>query len=268
MPLVVIDPGHGGRDPGAAGNGYQEKNLVLQTSLLLRDALQRCGFRVIMTRTTDTLPDPDGTIGQDLAYRASIANNAKADLYISWHTDAASSAAVNGSAVWIHPSTRGGRTNQWAERIAAAIASSTGQTNRGVYFGDFQVLRDTVMDAVLVEAGFITNAAEARRMATRDYQIAAAEGAARGVCAIFDLPYNAPARPTPQPGTPSTPTPVTPPKQPEVLPAWAEESIRQVIEWGVMTGYEDGTWRPEQAVTRAEMASVLVRFYNFIRSGR
>ncbi|ARU59702.1 hypothetical protein CBW65_00570 [Tumebacillus avium] len=88
---------------------------------------------------------------------------------------------------------------------------------------------------------------------------------------MFDLPYNAPARPTPQPGTPATPTPATPtnpaPSQ-EVLPAWAEESIRQVIEWGVMTGYEDGTWRPNQAVTRAEMASVLVRFYNFIRSGR
>ncbi|WP_157721682.1 N-acetylmuramoyl-L-alanine amidase family protein [Tumebacillus avium] len=196
MPLVVIDPGHGGRDPGAVANGFQEKNLVLQTSLLLRDALQRCGFRVIMTRTTDTLPDPNGTIGQDLAYRARLANDAKADLFISWHTDAASTAAVNGVAIWIHPSTREGRTQQWASRIVNAIAAATGQNNRGVYYGDFQVLRDTAMDAVLVESGFITNAAEASRMATRDYQIAAAEGAARGYALFLTCHItHRPARP-------------------------------------------------------------------------
>ncbi|WP_172844417.1 N-acetylmuramoyl-L-alanine amidase [Tumebacillus algifaecis] len=261
MPLVVIDPGHGGSDPGAVANGFQEKDLVLPVAILLCEALQRCSIRVIMTRTTDTLPNPNGTIGQDLAYRARVANEAKADLFVSWHTDAATSASVNGVAVWIHPATRGTTTQQWAERIVNSIAPATGQNNRGVYYGDFQVLRDTSMNAVLVESGFITNADEARRMATRDHQVAAAESAARAICGIFNLPYNAPGKPTPQPPTPA-------PNLPEEWPAWADQAIRQVIDWGVMTGYEDGTWRPNQPVTRAELATVLVRFYNLMRSGR
>jgi N-acetylmuramoyl-L-alanine amidase len=267
VPFVVIDPGHGGRDPGATANGYQEKNLVLQTSLKLREALQRCGIRAIMTRETDTLPSPGGTIGQDLAYRARIANDANADLFISWHTDAATSAEVNGVAAWIHPVTRGTRTQDIAERIVNSIAASTGQKNRGVYYGDFQVLRDTAMDAVLIESGFITNPEEARRMATQDYQQAAAEGTVEAICSIFNLPYNAPAKLTPPPQTPSL-SPLPAQNQPEEWPSWAEEAIRQVIEWGVMTGYQDGTWRPNQPVTRAELASVLVRFHNFIQSGR
>lgn len=257
MPLVVIDPGHGGTDPGATANGFQEKNLVLQASLVLRDALQRCGIRVVMTRTTDTLPYPDGTIGQDLAYRARVANDAKADLFLSWHTDSASSPAVNGVAAWIHPAARGTRTQQWADRIAASIAASTGQTNRGVYYGDFQVLRDTAMDAVLIESGFITNLSEATRMASRAHLSAAAEGATKGICTLFNLPYNAPAQ---------EPTPGQQPQ--EEWPVWAKDAIAKVIEWDVMTGYQDGTWRPDQPVTRAELASVLVRFYNLIRSGR
>lgn len=98
MPLVVIDPGHGGRDPGTIGNGFQEKTLVLQTALRLRDALRRCGFDVIMTRETDTLPLPGGTIGEDLTHRSQTANAAKAHLYLSWHIDSATRPDVNGVA--------------------------------------------------------------------------------------------------------------------------------------------------------------------------
>ena len=103
VPIIVIDPGHGGRDPGAVGNGLQEKNLVLPTALKVRDALRRCGFTVIMTRETDTLPYPSGTIGQDLTYRAQLANRNNADLFISWHADSSSTSTVNGVALWIYP---------------------------------------------------------------------------------------------------------------------------------------------------------------------
>ena len=106
MPLVVIDPGHGGTDPGTVGSGYQEKTLVLQTALRLRDALRRCGFDVIMTRATDTLPLPGGTIAEDLTHRAQIANSASAHLFLSWHVDSVKRPDVNGVAAWIHPSVR------------------------------------------------------------------------------------------------------------------------------------------------------------------
>lgn len=241
-----------------------EKVLVLATSLKLRDALQRCGIRVIMTRTTDTLPLPSGTIGQDLAYRADIANDANADLYISWHVDSASSPEVNGVAAWIHPVARGTRTETWAQKIVNGIAQATGQKNRGVYLGDFAVLRDTAMDAVLIESGFITNKTEADNLADPEFQRRAVEGAARAICQIFNQPYVAPAAPQP-----TTPPPPQPPVQnrPEEWPPWAAEAIRQMIEWNVMKGYPDGTWRPEQQVTRAELAVVLSRFYNFLKQG-
>lgn len=277
VPLVVIDPGHGGRDPGTVGNGYQEKTLVLQTALRLRDALRRCGFDVIMTRETDTLPLPSGTIGEDLTQRVRIANNANADLYVSWHIDSATSADVNGVAVWIHPSVRGTRTETIAQRISNSIAGRSEQTNRGVYIGDFAVLRETTMDAVLVEAGFITNVAEVSRLATASFQSAQAEGAAQAICEIFGVTYIPAAGTTPRPTTPTptTPTPTTPvpttpvPTTPaaEQWPLWAEGAIRQMIEWDVMVGYPDGTWRPDQNMTRAELASALLRFYKFLRNG-
>ncbi|KEO82047.1 N-acetylmuramoyl-L-alanine amidase [Tumebacillus flagellatus] len=269
MPIVVLDPGHGGIDPGTAGNGYQEKMLVLQTSLLLRDALRRCGFQVIMTRESDTLPLPGGSIADDLAYRAQLANQNKADLFVAWHVDSASSSDVNGVAVWIHPSTRGTRTEQWAQAIANGIAANTGQKNRGVYLGDFAVLRDTAMDAVLVESGFITNPTEAANLADTSFQMREAEGAARAICGIFNIPYNAPV-PSGQPGTP-VPTPApTPPHAPtpaEPWPQWARTAIRFMIDNGIMIGFPDGTWKPDGAVTRAEMAVALEKLYEFIRRG-
>lgn len=284
MPLVVIDPGHGGRDPGAVANGYQEKNLVLPTSLFLRDALRRSGFDVIMSRETDVLPLANGTIGQDLSYRADIANRAGADLFVSWHADSATSAGVNGVAVWIHPSTRGTRTNLWAQRIVNGIAGATGQANRGVYLGDFAVLRETNMDAVLVEAGFITNPNEAGQLNTTSFQRAQAEGAARAICEIFGVAYQPPAgagggTPPPNPGTgtgttPPTPTVPTPPTLPttptapaENTPIWAQEPIRQVQEWGIMVGDPSGRFRPNDPTTRAELAAVIARLVNFLRNG-
>ncbi|MGB8956868.1 MAG: N-acetylmuramoyl-L-alanine amidase [Tumebacillaceae bacterium] len=276
MPLVVIDPGHGGRDPGTVGNGYEEKTLVLQSALRLRDALRRCGFDVIMTRETDTLPMPGGTIGEDLTHRAQIANGAGAHLYLSWHVDSVNRQDVNGVAAWIHPSARGTRTETIAQRIVNRIAAATGQNNRGVYIGDFAVLRETVMDAVLIEAGFITHVAEVNNLAAPSFQTAQAEGATQAVCDIFGVPYVPVGGTTPSPSVPS-PVPVTPaptaPAKPvpqtvvEEWPEWARDAIRQMIEWNVMVGYEDGTWRPDQTVTRAELASALLRFYNFLRNG-
>ncbi|MGZ4106376.1 MAG: N-acetylmuramoyl-L-alanine amidase [Tumebacillaceae bacterium] len=262
MPLIVLDPGHGGRDPGTTNNGLEEKTLVLATSLKLRDALQRCGFQVMMTRTTDTLPLANGTIGEDLTYRANLANNAQADLFVAWHIDSIDNGSVNGVAVWIYPNTRGTRTDTWAEKIVNAIAAASGQSNRGVYLGDFAVLRETNMDAMLVEAGFLTNPAEARNLADPTFQAKQAEGAARGICSIFNMPYVAPAGSTPTPAPTPTPTPV--PTTQEDIPSWAAEAVQKMLEWGVMSGYEDGKFHPNDTVTRAQLASALARFYEFL----
>lgn len=109
---------------------------------------------------------------------------------------------------------RGTRTATIAQRIVNGIAARTGQNNRGVYIGDFAVLRETVMDAVLIEAGFITNVAEVNNLAAPSFQTAQAEGAAQAVCDIFGVSYVpvSGTTPSPSPGKPS-PAPVTPAPQ-------------------------------------------------------
>jgi N-acetylmuramoyl-L-alanine amidase len=194
MPLLVLDPGHGGRDPGALGKRLAEKDVNLKSGLLLRDALQRCGFRVLMTRETDTERVPGVTTAVDLKARAMLANTSAADLYVSWHYDASTDPNVNGVAVWIHPSQKDKPAYWKAELIAQKIADHSGQKNRGVYFGDFQVLRDTMMDAVLVEGGFITNAAEESNLEDDFFLHKQAEGAAEALCQVFGQPYVEPVK--------------------------------------------------------------------------
>lgn len=193
MSLLVLDPGHGGRDPGAPGSRLWEKDVNLKVMLLLRTALQRCGIKVLMTRDTDTERVPGVSISVDLKARAMLANTNAADLYVSWHYDASTDPNVNGLAVWIHPSQKNKPVYTKAELIAQKITDKSGQKNRGVYFGDFQVLRETMMDAVLIEGGFITNKAEEDLMADDTFLQKQAEGAAEALCQILSRPYVKPA---------------------------------------------------------------------------
>ncbi|ASS75756.1 hypothetical protein CIG75_12690 [Tumebacillus algifaecis] len=192
--IICIDPGHGGvyptGDPGAMANGFREAELVLPPSLFLRNALRRSGVSVVMTREKDALPLPSRkSLGEDLAYRARIANNAKAALFVSWHMDAGATADPHGIAVWIHPSQKGKALATKAARISASVAAATGLKDRGVCYGDFQVLRDTAMDAVLIECGFITNPGDVQCMAKEVSQRKSAEAVAREICTILGANY-------------------------------------------------------------------------------
>ncbi|HEU4965200.1 MAG TPA: N-acetylmuramoyl-L-alanine amidase [Bacilli bacterium] len=192
MPLLVLDPGHGGRDPGAHGRHMREKDVNLQVCLLLREALTRCGITVAMTRDKDTERVPGVTEGVDLKARAMLANTNGADLFVSWHFDASSDPRVHGVAVWIHPSQKDKHAYHKAGLLAYHIATATNQKNRGVYLGDFQVLRDTMMDALLIEGGFLTSPEEEARIMQPGFLHLQAEGAARAICQIFGLPYRLP----------------------------------------------------------------------------
>lgn len=259
MTLVVIDPGHGGKDPGTVGNGLQEKSIALATATHLRDALQRCRIQAILTRTTDSLVLPNGTISQDLSARAEIANRNNADLFIAWHVDSFSNPEVQGVSAWIYPETRGTETEKIAQMIVNSVAQATGQTNRRVFVADFAVLRETNMMAVLVESGFLTNPEEANRLASEAFRRTQAEAAARAICEYFNLPYVVPPPPAP---VPENPFPG------EALPEWARSAILQVYRTGIMTGYENGTFRAGNPVTRAELAVALVRLYDLILQER
>jgi N-acetylmuramoyl-L-alanine amidase len=154
--VVVVDPGHGGPDPGAIGvGGIQEKDIVLDIARELAAKLRDQGIEVIMTRDAD--------IDLDLEPRVALAERVKADFFVSIH---ANSIDIN------HPNVNGLQTyyfhdnsNRLAQVIQQEVLQTTGVIDRGVKTARFYVIRNTSMPAVLVEVGFVTGRDDAAHLA-------------------------------------------------------------------------------------------------------
>jgi N-acetylmuramoyl-L-alanine amidase len=159
--LVVVDPGHGGRDPGArAVTGHSEKWINLSVGKKLANELESRGYSVRLTRTGDKY------VG--LNQRAAIANQARADLFVSIHADACGKPSVRGTSVYIcrDASARSGR-------VATVLARALGSAPlpcKGLRKADFRVLVRTRCPAVLVECGYLTNRRDADLLLRRDIQ--------------------------------------------------------------------------------------------------
>lgn len=180
---ICIDPGHGGKDPGAAGpTGRREKDVALAVSLKLEKLLEP-KHKVLLTRSEDFFIE--------LYQRAVLANAFGADLFLSIHCNGASSPSANGFEIW----TSRGSTK--SDRIATYIARAWSEAfPSGVIRGDwsdgdvdkesnFYVLRRTVMPAVLVEMGFITNPKMEKLLANSAYQDLMASALSRGIEEAF-----------------------------------------------------------------------------------
>lgn len=155
-PIVVIDPGHGGTDSGAIGiNGIREKDVVFSIAMeILRLNREMFGdsLEIYSTRYTDTLIS--------LGNRTKIANTLKADAFISVHCNRAIRREAHGIEVYIK------QGNEHSARLAGlfitGLDKKLGFKNRGIKFGDFQVLRETGhFPTVLLELGFLSNIREA-----------------------------------------------------------------------------------------------------------
>lgn len=156
--VVYIDPGHGGYDPGAQGNGIVEKDIVLSLGLRLKDKLEANGIKVIMSRTSD--------VYVSLEDRSKGANNANPDIFISIHINSAGAT----SALGIETFYKKDIDKPLAEKIQSKLISYTGAVNRGAKWEDFHVVRETNMPASLVECGFLTNVNEANNLKNWNYQ--------------------------------------------------------------------------------------------------
>ena len=242
MSKVIIDPGHGGLDPGAIGpSGIQEKIVALGISRHLRDVLSSYGLEVILTR------DCDCDVG--LNERARMANNYGANLFISVHCNAAVNQAAHGLEAWHWVTSEPGR--ECAEKILDGIVLETGLANRGLKFTPenpsqlgLGVLRMTKMTAVLVECGFLSNPTEEGLLETSSFQEKCARGIARGVMKFLGLAIKEKEN-----------------MFKDVNPkAWYAGAVETVARAGLMGGYQDGTFRPEGYLTRAELASALSRY--------
>lgn len=171
--LVVIDPGHGGVNPGARYGGADEKELNLSISLLVRDLLEEAGVRVVMTRETD--------VDVDLYDRTALANQLGADLFVSVHCNASRN---NAEAMGIYTAAYQEETGGWslAELLRQTMMDETGAGDMGTEpRPNLAVLRTSQMPAALVECGYMSTEAELALLTDPDYQAGLARGIARGV---------------------------------------------------------------------------------------
>lgn len=183
MPVIVIDAGHGGRDRGAKAKMpfCEEKRLCLQTARLVKKYLDQLGYRVVLTRSSDAFIS--------LSRRVEIAKKAHSEAFISIHYNASRNPSAKGIEVFFHDSksnkTRSRYSKQLAEAVLPRIIKRTAATSRGVKTGNFYVIRETQMPAILVEGGFITNGKERSLLKSPTYQQKIARAIADGVDAYF-----------------------------------------------------------------------------------
>nr|WP_314071354.1 N-acetylmuramoyl-L-alanine amidase [uncultured Campylobacter sp.] len=218
--LIVIDPGHGGSDSGAVGNGLKEKNVVLATSKKLGALLQKRGYRVLYTRSTDVFIN--------LRSRTAFAAKRNADMFISIHANAAPNASsalkMSGVETFFLSPARSERSKNAAalenrgdledmntfskqtflnflnrEKIISSnklaidiqsymlssVKKSFSSRDGGVREAPFWVLVGATMPAVLVEMGYITHPQEGKNLGKSAYQDRIAQGIANGVDAYF-----------------------------------------------------------------------------------
>ncbi len=174
--LICLDAGHGGKDSGACGAYSKEKDIALNTVLKLGAVLKKLGFDVMYTRTTDVFVS--------LSNRASIANKANADIFVSVHCNSAASSSANGTETLCYNNCK------LAEEIQSALVYETGLRNRGIKIRqDLVVLNSTKMTAVLVEIAFISNRAEEQLINDETWIERNVTAIAKGICSSYGIPY-------------------------------------------------------------------------------
>ncbi len=173
--VIVLDAGHGGEDPGCVVGEVYEKNISMELVALLQKELEARGFSVVLTREKDEYVE--------LSRRAEIANQAQADLFVSLHCNSfAEDPSVSGFECYYYKSEEG---NALAQNIMDAAEAASIEV-RSVQMGNYQVLRETNMTAVLVEMGVMTCPEELSSLLDAEYRETLVKAMADGLCAYID----------------------------------------------------------------------------------
>jgi N-acetylmuramoyl-L-alanine amidase len=168
---VVIDPGHGGKDPGTMVGGAYEKNIDLLVARKVAALLEQRGVNVIMTRQDDRFVE--------LEDRAQIANRRDTDLFVSIHSDSASDRSIDGFTLYV--ASDASREAYNAARAVSTAMSRTGSDTRGIREADYKVLVQTNCPAILIELGYLSNYADARHLQDGAFQTRLAQAIAAGI---------------------------------------------------------------------------------------
>lgn len=180
--VIVIDPGHGGTDPGGTGNGQREKDVVLDVArrladLLAWDAANGAGWKALSTRDDDTFVS--------LSARAAYANSQGADRFVSIHSNAFGDESANGTETFSY--SEGTASAALRDLVQAEMLAAWGLRDRGAKTANYAVLRETAMPAVLHELGFITNDVDVAKLASATARQQAAEAHLRALQRHYDL---------------------------------------------------------------------------------
>lgn len=178
--LVMLDAGHGGEDFGTHSLGnprYQEKYLNMSTTMMVKSFLNQFGFEVMMTRTDDTFIS--------LERRSLFANEQKPKIFVSIHFNSAPSKEAEGIEVFYYrdeeKKMRMSKSKALAQSILDKTIQQTLAKSRGVKQGNYAVIRETTMPAILIEGGFLTSTSEMEKIKNASYLKSLALGIAQGI---------------------------------------------------------------------------------------
>ena len=184
--IIVLDPGHGGSDPGAIGpTGLQEKQVTLPIAEYLKSILEAKGAKVILTRTTDVdVYGPHASGVDELQARVNVANGNQADAFISIHINSFSNPNVGGIATYYFDGSD--QSKKLASSVQEQIAEHSGfNGDRGIQPGNLYVRRHSLMPSILVELGFISNPKEEGHLKESETQKDFANELAKGLELYF-----------------------------------------------------------------------------------
>ena len=236
MTKIYVDAGHGGTDPGAIGVGQvKEADITLKVAKYLCTELERQNIDVKMSRNSDDY--------KKLSTRTTEANNYGANLVISIHCNAFANATAAGTEVYIYK--KGGNAEKLANKVQTNLLSVLGTTNRGVKEGNLAMVRDTKAPAILCELGFITNKNDCAKLVKSSYQKNCAIAICKAVCSYLNISYK---------GETTM----------DYNNHWAKDAIEKMIETKIMVGDNQGTFRPDDTITRGEVAQTIVNVLKYL----
>lgn len=191
--VVMLDPGHGGYDPGAvSAQGVYEKEINLEIARKVKEMLIPSGIEVFMTREEDLDYVPNGIKGRrtkkqmDLNHRIEMAKEEKADIFVSLHVNATKTGNNSGAETFYDYKSEPGK--QLAELIQQELIKINGMNCRIAKPGDFYIIKNTSMPAVIVEVGYLSSTKEQKRLQQSWYQEQLARAIAKGIANYFSLP--------------------------------------------------------------------------------
>ena len=166
-PVIVIDPGHGGEDPGKVGvNDILEKDINLQISMKVRDLLEEVGIKVVMTREDDKVPKRKK---EDLGNRVELINKTKPTLALCIHQNSYTTPDIFGAQVFYHTKTE--EAVDVATLVQESMRAIDPNNKREVKENDtYYMLKLSEVPTIIVECGFLTNPTEAQKLTTEEYQ--------------------------------------------------------------------------------------------------